>query len=154
MNTILREATIKDFDALSELQQNLVKFERPFDKGIPQSGKVCYYDIMKLINDKNTLFIAAETNNEIIGCGFGQIRNNLEWAVEKKIGYIGLMIIKEKYRRKNTGRLIIEKLIDYFRGKKISNIILETYCINTKAIEAYKKYGFKEFVLQMKYDTN
>ncbi len=151
MELNLRKARIEDAEKLEELQQTLVKFERKFDSGIPAKGNVYYYDIKKLIRDKKTHFIVAETDNEIIGCGFGQIRKNLDWVKDKKMGYIGLMVIKEKFRRSGTGRFIIENLTAWFRRKKISHIILETYCKNIYAVSAYRKYGFQDFILQMKY---
>lgn len=154
MNINIREAELRDIDQLNDLQQSLVKFERPFDDGIPIEGDVIYYDISGLIKDINTFFIVAEAEDKIIGCGFAQIRDNLIWAVEKKLGYIGLIVIKEEYRRNNTGKLIVDELTGWLRKKNISHIILEVYSKNEKAIKAYKNYGFKEFVIQMKYDTN
>lgn len=154
MNLLIREAELKDLKELNELQQCLVKFERPFDDGIPAEGDVNYYDITGLINDDFTYFIVAELEGKIIGCGFAQIRDNLNWAIEKKSGYIGLMVVREEYRRNNTGKLIVENLTGWLMKKNISHIILETYSCNESAISAYKKYGFKEFVLQMKFDTN
>ncbi|MFZ1321721.1 MAG: GNAT family N-acetyltransferase [Ignavibacteria bacterium] len=154
MNLVIREAELKDLTELKELQQSLVNFERPFDDGIPAEGDVNYYDINGLLNDDFTYFVVAEMEGKIIGCGFAQIRDNLNWAIEKKLGYIGLMVVREEYRRNNTGKLIIENLTGWLNKKNISHIILETYSCNKTAINAYKKYGFKEFVLQMKFDTN
>ncbi|MBK8983898.1 MAG: GNAT family N-acetyltransferase [Ignavibacteria bacterium] len=151
MKLNLRKARIDDAEKLEELQQTLVKYERKFDSGIPSKGNVYYYDIIKLIRNKKTHFIVAENDNEIIGCGFGQVRKNFDWVKDDKMGYIGLMVIKEKYRRNDAGRLIIENLTSWFREEKISHIILETYCKNINAVSAYRKYGFQDFVLQMKY---
>lgn len=154
MKLNLRKARIEDAEKLEELQQTLVKYERKFDSGIPSKGNVYYYDINKLIRDKKTHFIVAENDNKIIGCGFGQERKNFDWVKDKKMGYIGLMVIKEKYRRNNTGRLIIENLTAWFKEKKISHIILETYCKNINAVSAFRKYGFQDFVLQMKFEKD
>jgi len=150
----IRKAEIEDLTELNELQQSLVNFERPFDDGIPAKGDVNYYDINRLLIDDFTYFVVAETEGKIIGCGFAQIRDNLNWAIEKKLGYIGLMVVREDYRRNNTGKNIIENLTGWLKEKNILHIILETYSCNETAINAYKKYGFKEFVLQMKFDTN
>lgn len=154
MNPILRRAKLSDLDTLKNFQQQLVMHERPFDSGIPKKGKVEYYDIKKLIKSNNVNFLVVEMGNEIIGCGFGQIRKNDEWNVNKKYGYIGLMFIKKEFRNQRVGKIIVDALIRWFKAKNIFDIRLKVYEKNVNAVNAYKKYGFRCFIHEMQYSLD
>ncbi len=152
MNPLLRPAKVSDTNALKNFQQKLVIHERPFDSEIPGKGNVEYYDIKKLIKSDNANFLVVEIGNKIVGCGFGQIRKSDDWAVNEKYGYIGLVFVDKKYRRQNIGKLIIDALIKWFIERNISDIRLKVYEKNFIAVSAYRKYGFKNFILEMRYD--
>lgn len=147
----IRSATLSDLNTLKKFQQELVKYERPFDSGIPSKGVVNYYNLTELIKSYNTKFLVAESDKTVIGCGFGQIRKNVEWAVNKKYGYIGLMYVDKKFRGKKIGKSIAEELIKWFREKKILSIRLQVYHKNKPAVNAYRKYGFSDFIMEMQY---
>jgi GNAT superfamily N-acetyltransferase len=151
MNPILRSAKPSDLSTLNQFQQRLVNHERPFDPGIPREGEVKYYDIEELIEADNTNLLVVESENRIIGCGFGQIKKNLLWATNKDYGYVGLMFVDEGFRKQNIGKLIVEALIDWFKEKNISDIRIKVYKNNAVAVEAYKSYGFNDFVLELQY---
>ena len=94
--------------------------------------------------------IKSENENQIVGCGFGEIRKNDEPYLNKHIGYIGLMYIDGKYRGEGIGKLIISLLFNWFKEKQIMDIRLKVYSENGIAISAYVNYGFKEFVTEMR----
>lgn len=155
MNPIIRPAQLSDLGALKNFQQQLVKHERPFDSGIPKKGVVEYYDIEALIKSRNANFLVAEIDNKTVGCAFGQIRDNdADWALNKKYGYIGLMFVDEKFRKLRIGKLIIDSIIQWFNEKNISDIRLKVYEKNVGAVNAYRKYGFKDFVLELQYSPD
>lgn len=151
MNTILRPAKISDISQLKNFQEQLVIYERPFDAGIPKKGKVEYYDLKNLIKNKKVNFLVAEADNKIVGCGFGEIRKNVKWALNKEYGYIGLMYVERNFRGRGIGNLIVKNLIKWLKKKKIKDIRLQVYAKNKKALHTYQKYGFKDFVIEMKY---
>src|SRR3989338_336880 len=86
----IRKATLDDFSALHLLQQKLVRHERPFDPTIKE-GDVEYYDLKHLIVSEKAQFLVAEIGGSIVGCGFGELRKDVPYSVNKHIGYIGLM---------------------------------------------------------------
>jgi GNAT superfamily N-acetyltransferase len=147
---MIRKAQLSDLSTLQFFQDKLVVHERPFDPTIPKEGRVEYYDLKKLIESENVLFLVAEVNNEIVGCCFGEIRKNDDIFTTKFYGYIGLMFVKKENRREGIGNLIINSLLEWFKQKKIYDIRLKVYAENSDAVKAYKKYGFQDFVLELR----
>lgn len=146
----IRVATKKDLEKILSFQDLLVDQDRVSDDTIPRSGSVAYYDIQKLLIADDVKFLVIEVTGAVVGCGFGQIKKDKEWSVKKKIGYIGLVFIEEKYRHKGFGKLLFDKLCTWFKENKIVDIRLDTYAENIQAIEAYRTYGFQEFIVVMR----
>ncbi len=154
MEVVIRKAIISDLPIIHKFQQELVKIERPFDSGIPQTGKVEYYDFKKLIKFISVNFLIAEVNGKPVACGFAQIKKNVNWAVEKKYGYIGFMYVDAKFRGKGIGSQIMEDFIIWFKKKNIVYITLKAYFKNDAARSAYRKMGFCDFVSEMEINLN
>jgi UDP-4-amino-4,6-dideoxy-N-acetyl-beta-L-altrosamine N-acetyltransferase len=86
--------------------------------------------IEKLRNDKTKIYFKVDD----LGVINYKIKNN--------IAEIGLH--KNPYKQK-VGNILMQKLIDYgFNKLKVKKLILYVYEDNLKAINLYKKYGFKE----------
>lgn len=148
-NIKIRKAKLSDIDVLSYFQDQLVDAERPFDDKI-RKGKVEYYDLRKMIESEKVNFLLVESDNKIIGCGFGEIRKNDNWYTNEHIGYIGLVFVDKNHRNKGLSGMIIKTLLDWFKEKKIVDIRLKVYEKNIAALNAYKKYGFEGFMVEMK----
>jgi ribosomal protein S18 acetylase RimI-like enzyme len=150
MNIKIRQAVIGDLPILNNFQSNLVSHERPFDSTIPKDGVVEYYNIEKLITSETVYMLVAEKEGKIIGCAFGEIRNAPSWSVNDRMGYVGLFFVEDKVRGQGVGKSIINELFTWFKDQKISDIRLQVYSQNKNAIEAYRKYGFEDYALEMK----
>jgi ribosomal protein S18 acetylase RimI-like enzyme len=57
-----------------------------------------------------------------------------------KVGWFGNLIVKEKYRRKGAGSLLLRHALDYLQGRGVETVGLYAY---THLIEFYKSFGFK-----------
>lgn len=57
-----------------------------------------------------------------------------------KLGWLGNLIVEEKYRRKGAGALLVKSVIEYLSSKNVNNVGLYAY-VNT--IPFYEKLGFK-----------
>ena len=73
---------------------------------------------------ENQIIYVAYNNNEIVGCAY--ITNN----------YINDLFIKEEYRRKKIGTLLLNRIIKDYGQKQL---IFDTYPEN---LEFFKKHGF------------
>ena len=54
------------------------------------------------------------------------------------------MYVKQKFRRKKLGDLLIEELIEISQGNGFSKLYLDTAHFMSSAISLYNKSGFKE----------
>ncbi len=61
------------------------------------------------------------------------------------------MFVMEKFRKQKIGKLILNSIIKWFKEKGISSIKLSVYKGNANAVETYRRCGFKDFILEMKY---
>ena len=90
-------------------------------------------------NEFNFAIVNLE-NDELIGnCGFVNI------SYLDKTGTVGLFIGDETNRSKGIGTEVLRLLLDYgFNYLNLNNIMLNVKSFNERAINCYKKVGFKE----------
>ena len=85
-------------------------------------------------NNSKYVFVVAEINNEIVGCG--AIRPISETVGEVKRMY-------SKYPRKKIGKTILAFLEDIASKSGYEELILETRIKNTEAMQFYEKQNYK-----------
>jgi N-acetylglutamate synthase-like GNAT family acetyltransferase len=85
-------------------------------------------------NNSKYVFVVAEINNEIVGCG--AIRPISETVGEVKRMY-------SKYPRKKIGKTILAFLEDIASKSGYEELILETRIKNTEATQFYEKQNYK-----------
>lgn len=85
-------------------------------------------------NNSKYVFVIAEINNEIVGCG--AIRPISETVGEVKRMY-------SKYPRKKIGKTILAFLEDIASKSGYEELILETRIKNTEATQFYEKQDYK-----------
>lgn len=61
-----------------------------------------------------------------------------------KDGWIGLLIVDERYRNQGIGKQLLECISDFFDEAGCSSVRLKVSSNNTGAIEVYKSFGFAE----------
>jgi len=101
------------------------------DNSFPMSKRVFRYHIKK-----GSILIGAFDGEKLIGYALVFL-----YKVSARIYSIG---IDNKYQKRGLGRVIMERVFDIVKGKKIKKISLEAREDNTNAISAYKSFGFKE----------
>lgn len=97
-------------------------------------------DWIKQNSNQYQFAIVSLADDKLIGnCGFhgiDQIRQCAE---------VGLFIGDEENRSKGYGEEVLNLLLDYgFDYLNINNIMLKVFSFNERAINCYKKVGFKE----------
>ncbi|OUL61201.1 GNAT family N-acetyltransferase [Flavobacterium sp. AJR] len=148
-NIATRRATNTDLPKLSEFLQHLVNAERPFDPTLKE-GEIFYYDIQELILDEVTEVLVVENDNQIIGCGYAQIRSAKDFQKHELFGYIGFMFVSPEFRRKGVSNLILNDLKKWVLSQEITEVRLEVYYENESAVKAYEKAGFKNITTTMR----
>lgn len=101
----------------------------------------------KIINrGKNQYWYVAEENAKVIGLGILMNHGNLR---KKHVGVITLMVNSD-YQNKGIGSLLMDKLINLSESLNIIRLELCVFRDNYKAINLYKKFGFKEEGIKIK----
>ncbi|MDM0963698.1 GNAT family N-acetyltransferase [Clostridium perfringens] len=101
----------------------------------------------KIINrGKNQYWYVAEENGKVIGLGILINHGNLR---KKHVGVITLMVNSD-YQNKGVGNLLMDKLINLSESINIIRLELCVFRDNYKAINLYKKFGFKEEGIKVK----
>ena len=150
-NIMIRPAVNTDLPKLAEFLQTLVNAERPFDPTLKE-GEIFYYDIQELISDKATEIIVVESNNEIIGSGYAQIRSAKPYEKHEVFGYLGFMFVSPEFRGQGISGLLLTALKKWILDQGITEVRLQVYDENEAAVRAYEKAGFKKIVTTMRCD--
>jgi len=150
MKITIRSAKLEDLPILLDFEQKLIQAERPMDPTLKQKEKISYYSIEEYIKSDHTEVIVAEIEGEIVGSGYGQIRDRKDFFIQKQLGYIGFMYVKEEHRGKGVSQAVINYLYNWFSDKGLEEIRLTVYDTNPRAIRAYEKVGFEKHVIEMR----
>lgn len=151
MTPILRIANLDDLPILLEFEQRLIKAERPMDPSI-KDGDISYYDISEMIKATNSEVFVVELDDEIVASGYAKIMDDHPYLKHAKQGYLGFMFVPEEHRGKGLNKLILNALIEWCKARNVFEIRLDVYDVNKTAIKAYKKSGFKNYLINMRFD--
>lgn len=101
----------------------------------------------KIINrGKNQYWYVAEENGKVIGLGILMNHGNLR----KKHVWVITLMVNSDYQNKVIGSLLMDKLINLSESLNIIRLELCVFRDNYKAINLYKKFGFKEEGIKVK----
>ena len=94
------------------------------------------------------LWILLDDENEIQGFIMGYIPTKKTAFIPNHVDYcndfyICSLFVLPRFQRKRGGKILIKKAIDFCYDNKIRNLFLNVDKNNTKAINFYKKMGFK-----------
>ncbi len=145
----LREAAKSDIPVLLELEQRVIEYERPFNASIKGDG-ASYYDLPSLISSQNSCLTVVEAGNEIIGTGYALIQKSKEALSHENHSYLGFMFVSPEQRGKGVNQMVMNYLIQWSKGKGITDFYLDVYSQNKSAIKAYEKAGFEPCLVEMK----
>mgnify|MGYP003655506866 FL=1 len=152
MNTTsIRTANLKDIETLLEFEQGLIEAEKPLDPFLGE-GKLFYYNIPELITSENIHFVVAVSNEELVGCGYLKIVDSKKYHKNSKHGYIGFIFVKPTFRGKRISNLILESLKKWAKEKDLKELRLDVYSNNPSAIKSYKRFGFTKSLVNMRID--
>lgn len=152
-NITTRPAENADLPKLAEFLQFLVEAERPFDVTLKE-GEIFYYSISDLIADQATQIMVVENNNQIIGCGYAQIRSAKTYEKHEVFGYLGFMFVSPEFRGKGINGLLLDELKKWILSQGITEVRLQVYSENDAAVKAYEKAGFKKLLTTMRCDIS
>ena len=145
----IRKAGIEDLPVLYSFEQGVISAERPFDSFI-KKGHVTYYDITNLILSDQSEIVVAESDDQIVGAGYAQIRQSKAFWKDPQFAYLGFMYVDPAFRGKGINKKIIDHLKHWAKSRQIYELRLEVYEENKAAIRAYRKTGFEKHMIEMR----
>ena len=152
MATSIRAATLDDLPTLLSFEQGIVVAERPFDPTL-RPGEIHYYDLAALIRDPETHVVVAEDAGRIVGSGYAQLRTSEAYVQHERHAFLGFMYVVPEARGTGINGMVVEALAMWAQGRGVSELVLEVYAANARAVRAYEKVGFSPRLLEMRLGT-
>lgn len=149
---IIRKATLEDLNEIQELNNKLFEFEFnnfddtlkvgwPFEK----EGKEYFENMLN-----NEIVFVGEVEENIVGYLAGSICEEVSYITER-FAELDNMCIDDEYRRFGIGTLLMEEFKKYCKKKNMQNIKVTASAKNSRAIQFYKKNGFEDYNITLKY---
>ena len=150
---IIREYEIRDREKIKTLLVELQEYDHEIDKFnlnlISDSYKNEYFKFMMrdCMTNQGKIFV-AEDNGVVVGfvSGFVQSyneRDKLDYSCPKK-GIIAELIVGKNSRNNGAGKLLLEKMEDYFNAIGCEYIQLDVFEYNDIAKKFYAKNDYEE----------
>ncbi|MGY3717485.1 GNAT family N-acetyltransferase [Sutcliffiella cohnii] len=96
----------------------------------------------------NAYFLCLMDDDTLLG--WIQIDKAIEYLTGEEIGWINDLYVKMPYRGNGYSKLLIEEALKEFRNLGYSDVRLNVYAHNEKAMALYEKMGFKDVSKFMK----
>ena len=143
MSLRIRDIKIEDYKEISKIRKMPGVIENILSNKYEEEELIKE----KIINrGKNQYWYVAEENGKVIGLGILMNHGNLR---KKHVGVITLMVNSDN-QNKGVGSLLMDKLINLSESLNIIRLELCVFRDNYKAINLYKKFGFKEEGIKVK----
>ncbi|HFE9685554.1 TPA: N-acetyltransferase family protein [Clostridium perfringens] len=143
MNLKIRDIKIEDYKEISKIRKMPGVMENILSNKDEEEELIKE----KIINrGKNQYWYVVEEDGKVIGLGILMNHGNLR---KKHVGVITLMV-NSNYQNKGVGSLLMDKLINLSESLNIIRLELCVFRDNYKAINLYKKFGFKEEGIKVK----
>ena len=158
---VIRKARLNDIDTLisleNELYDNQIEYLRESksqnlgDFSLKKNSNIFLNKfILRMIRSKNGLVLIAEFEKKIAGYLIIIIKKNVPIFKLEKLAEITDLYIKEEFRGKGISNKIRDEVLKWCKIKKISSITLDLLPKNIHAKRIYEKWGFNEFLIEMR----
>ena len=144
-----RAATTADLAVLKAFEQGIIQFERPFAPNLKEDP-IEYYDLKSLIERTDAYVVVATVGDEIVGSGYGLIKDSKPYEKTEQHVYLGFMYVSPQFRGQGINGKIIDQLLKWTKERNLTELKLEVYAENEMAINAYEKRNFKPDLLKMR----
>ncbi|MBD3164279.1 GNAT family N-acetyltransferase [Candidatus Woesearchaeota archaeon] len=152
MEIKIRRAAMEDFEGLKKIKLLSKKEEFRYSGAIRliEDNKEDYFNYLKkdikYIN--RGLFIVVK-GKKIVGMILAQYFKPLPISKYSRKGYISNLYILKEYRKKGLGGKLIETALDWLKNNKTKHVSLEIHVDNKKALQLYRKFGFKDYTVKL-----
>ena len=135
-----------------KLQKEMIKDELKFGKSLEKKNPISYTPkkIKDLIKSPNSYLFIAEVNSKPIGCCFAEIMKMAKnWYKYKKMGYLGMLYVDKKFRRKGIAKKLNKERIRWLKSKGIKACFNKVLSKNKYSLKFEKQEGFKPYIIRL-----
>ncbi len=123
------------------LESDLVKIHAIETEVYPTPWSFSFFNMMHLL--KETMFIVATENDEIVGYCVGEIENMVKLEAPIQIGHVLNVAVSHNHQHKGIGSLLLDEIESRFEDEEAEMAYLEVRESNEKAQTVYKKRGYQ-----------
>ncbi|MES9971675.1 MAG: GNAT family N-acetyltransferase [Candidatus Thiodiazotropha sp.] len=134
----IRQATAADFDAMSNLLDQLFTIEQDFipDKRKQRAG------LELLLQTTTAYLVVAELETEVVG--MATLQRVISTAEGGYAGLVEDVVVSESHRGEGIGQALMKHLMDWAIGKGLKRVQLLADRDNPAALDFYQKQGWSE----------
>ncbi len=145
----IRKMKNEDLDAALDQVIRLKRLNAEFDStfNVAEESRDEFRDHLKeaLGDHEKYIVLVAESGSKVVGLVKVDIHSRLYYKPKLEARIVEFYVMPE-YRRKNTGKLLMDELYRILRERKIKLITAEFPSLNLIALGFYKGIGYREIV--------
>lgn len=138
---------------LTELQGHIADLDSEKYNILTEQFRDKYFEkTIEEVKEHNGKILLSQENNKITGLVIGIINNEAENSFcfrAPKRGRITELIVSEKFRSQGTGKLLLEKMEEFFKESGCEDVLLEVFGSNKEAQKFYCSNGYSERTIEM-----
>jgi ribosomal protein S18 acetylase RimI-like enzyme len=124
---------------LQDYHRNLAEFTQENENWRQLKEK----ELLIVIESSNTQIFVAKDSNNIIGYIRGSFQDVSPVFRDSRLGKIDELFVKGAYRRQDAGKMLVEYMKLWLKGKKASDIALHVSIDNEEGKRFWESMGFK-----------
>lgn len=157
----IKELGEEEIKELACLHKSFIESHYPFDHSyyeLAENASEVFSDYVKknmVEKSDKVIFVAVDTETKMIA-GFvsGWIESKPPIFHRREYGLLSNIFVKDGYRSKGTGRVLIDALKRWCGEKGLKRIELSVDARNSAAVRAFEKCGFTEVGKRMRLDIH
>lgn len=149
---MIRKATLNDLRAVQELNDELMRSEdgryhTNYNLEWTKGPVGTEYFKNSITDERACTFVAIE-NESVIGYLVGWIyKKQNPCRLFTKTAEIENMLVAQSYRSKGIGGGLVKSFLAWAKEREVDHVKVGAIAQNTRAIEFYRRYGFKDYEL-------
>lgn len=120
---------------------------------LPEYGKMYTRGLLQRISKSAGIIYLAKQGEEALGCITGNIE---EFNAEQRTGTSGVrtghvleLVVREDYRGKGIGKMLMQKMEDYFKSQGCDIVRIEVFVPNASARNFYDRLHYHDRVVDV-----
>jgi len=154
MNSCIRQSTIDDFEGVSQVLLEAVRFHRellPDRFWVPDPIMTMNWFQEVLENGKKALFVAA-VDGQIAGVILLEIMMAEDGPIllPRRYGYVSELAVLQAYQGRGIGKALMQQAKQWSLEQGVNELELQVWEDNHRAVALYEKLGYQTIRRTMK----